>query len=104
MNVAEYLSQQEEWSSRTFGNGARTISITSHIRKELAEIEAEPHDLSEWVDVIILAMDGYWRHGGDPLHLMVDLVSKQQKNFARTWPAHAPDNEVVEHVRTGDIK
>lgn len=102
MTVAEYLSRQEGWSSRTFGHGTRALGITSHIRKELAEIEAKPHDLTEWVDVVILAMDGYWRHGGNPENLMADLVAKQAKNFARTWPSHAPEDEAVEHVRTGE--
>jgi hypothetical protein len=54
---------QREWSEATFGPGVRTLGVTNHIRKELEEIEKDPHDLNEWTDVIILAFDGAWRSG-----------------------------------------
>ena len=97
--LAEYLKRQEEWSARTFGQGTRTLGICKHSSRELTEIGAEPHDLSEWVDVMILAMDGYWRHSGDPKSLMAELQAKQDKNFARQWPAPGPQDEPTEHVR-----
>lgn len=100
--IEEYLRLQWEWSRRTFGPGRRTLGITDHIRKELAEIEAKPDDLSEWVDVAILAMDGYWRHGGKPEAFMDALLAKQRKNFARTWPAPVSEDIAVEHDRTGE--
>lgn len=100
--VAEYVKRQQGWSARTFGPGCRTLGVTAHIEKELAEIRAKPHDLSEWVDVIILAMDGYWRHGGDPQTLMTALQAKQDKNFARKWPAWTSQDQAVEHVRDGE--
>ncbi len=92
------LASQMEWSKRTFGNGRRTIGITKHIEKELAEIRDNPEDLSEWIDVIILAMDGYWRHGGTPDTIMRDLLAKQAKNRTRTYPVTAED-EPSEHLR-----
>lgn len=58
MNLIEYLQKQMAWSAATFGPGQRTKGITEHIREELAEIEQEPLDLFEWVDVVILALDG----------------------------------------------
>ncbi len=36
----------------TFGPGLR-LGVIDHIRKELFEVEADPTDLSRWVDVII---------------------------------------------------
>lgn len=98
MTLEEYLEQQKEWSDRTFGHGLRTVGITRHIEKELAEIRARPHDLSEWADVIILALDGYWRHGGKPADIMEHLAAKQDQNFAREWQAQC-DDEPTEHVR-----
>jgi hypothetical protein len=98
-NLAEYLKRQWEWSARTFGNGRRTLGVTKHIEKEIAEIREKPDDLSEWVDVIILAMDGYWRHGGTPESLLADMQAKQDKNFARTWPTSKSEDEAVEHTR-----
>lgn len=96
--LGEHLEQQKEWSEVTFGPGQRTLGILAHIRKELAEIEASPHDLEEWIDVIQLALDGYWRHGGDPLHIMLDLQAKLAKNKARKWPAILPEDEPTEHI------
>jgi hypothetical protein len=81
--IGDYLKRQIVWSQRTFGNGRRTVGITEHIRKELDEIISEPEDLSEWINVIILALDGYWRHGGLPEQLTLELLKKQDKNFNR---------------------
>lgn len=100
--LAGYLRDQWCWSLHTFGPGKRTKGIIQHIRKELTEIEAKPDDLSEWVDVAILAMDGYWRHGGKPEDLMADLLAKQEKNFARTWPTPTSEDEAVEHDRAAE--
>jgi hypothetical protein len=99
MELQSYLIRQWAWSKQTFGPGKRTGGIIQHIRKELAEIEAKPDDPSEWVDVMILAMDGYWRHGGKPESLMADLQAKQNKNFARKWPTPTSEDVAVEHVR-----
>jgi len=99
ISLAAYLLHQREWSNRTFGPGRRTGGIVQHIEKELREIEAKPTDLSEWVDVIILALDGYWRHGGDPKNIMVDLQAKQIVNFGRRWPAPVAEDVVTEHIR-----
>lgn len=97
--LSRYVDRQREWSARTFGDGRRTLGIANHIRKELLEIEAEPTDLEEWIDVIILAMDGFWRAGGLPDNLARELYRKQSKNFERQWPAHQPEDAAVEHVR-----
>ena len=99
--LGAYLEAQEEWSAKTFGHSTQTLGIVQHIRKELEEIIAKPHDLSEWVDVMILAMDGYWRHGGKPSTIMAALLEKQAKNFARKWPAPGPPDQATEHIRDG---
>lgn len=95
----DYISRQIAWSLQTFGAGQRTRGITNHIRKELLEIEAEPLDLTEWIDVIILALDGAWRTGATPQQIIVALEEKQTVNFARTYPMPASQNETSEHVR-----
>lgn len=97
--LERYLYEQLRWSRLTFGNGRRTVGITAHIAKELAEIRAKPDDVEEWIDVVILALDGYWRAGGTPESLAWDLRAKQDKNFARQWPAQKPEDEATEHVR-----
>jgi hypothetical protein len=98
-DMADYVRAQRLWSGLTFGMGKRTHGITAHIAKELEEIRANPDDLSEWIDVMILAIDGYWRHGGSGMELMNALRAKQLVNFSRKWPSIRPDDEATEHIR-----
>lgn len=102
--IETYYERQIGWSRETFGPALRTMGIIDHIKKELGEIEADPHDLSEWVDVVILAMDGFWRHGGNAGDLFKALIAKQQKNMDRTWPDWRTMSEdaAFEHDRTKD--
>jgi hypothetical protein len=100
--IEAYLRRQQIWSTRTFGEGPRTAGIVKHIEKELAEILAKPLDLTEWIDVVILALDGYWRAGGQPDGVMDYLQAKQNVNFTRTWPAPTDDGEPTEHDRSAE--
>lgn len=99
---AAHLEHQRSWSAETFGPGRRTLGVLDHIRKELAEIEADPDDLSEWVDVVILALDGAWRHGWEPQQIIDAIIAKQAKNEARTWPdwQTMSQDHAIEHDRT----
>lgn len=99
-----YFQRQVAWSLNTFGPAPRTNGILAHIRKELDEVTKAPHDLMEWIDIMILAMDGYHRHGGDPTKLMDLLLAKQQKNFARNWPdwRTMSEDSAIEHDRSGE--
>lgn len=97
---AAHLARQREWSRATFGPGARLAGLLDHIRKELKEIEDDPTDLGEWVDVMILALDGAWRAGWEPQQIVDAIKAKQARNEARTWPdwrTAAPD-KAIEHV------
>ncbi len=102
---AAHLNRQREWSERTFGPGPRTLGVIDHIRKELREIEAEPTSL-EWVDVVILALDGAWRAGHEPQAIIDAIVAKQAKNEARVWPdwRTASPDEAIEHDRASDAR
>ena len=97
--LTDYIKRQEEWSAKTFGHGVRTKGITAHIRKELVEIEAAPHDVEEWIDVVILALDGAWRAGYSPEQIVAALEAKQAKNFKRTYPMPESDDVPSEHIR-----
>lgn len=101
----EHLRRQREFSERTFGPGARTKGVLDHIRKELAEIEDAPDDLGEWVDVVILALDGAWRAGHEPHEIITAIKAKQARNEARSWPdwRTAPADQAIEHVRAPAI-
>jgi hypothetical protein len=99
-----HLLRQREWSEQTFGPGSRAKGVIDHIRKELNEIEADPTDLTEWIDVVILALDGAWRAGGSPQQIIEALVAKQAKNEGRVWPdwRTADPNKAIEHDRSHD--
>lgn len=102
-DFAAHLRNQREWSERTFGPGARTAGVIDHIRKELREIEADPLDVAEWIDVVILALDGAWRAGYSPDQIIGAIRAKQSKNEARAWPdwRTADPDKAIEHVRSG---
>ena len=99
-NLREHLLHQAEWSAKTFGPGERSAGIVDHIRKELLEIEADPYDLTEWIDVVILALDGAWRIGATPEQIIDALVAKQSKNEGRKWPdwRTAEAGKAIEHL------
>lgn len=103
---AAHLAHQATWSEATFGPGPRTKGVCDHIRKELAEIEADPLDLKEWVDVIILAFDGAWRTGATPDEIIAAVKTKQARNEARTWPdwRTADPDKAIEHLRAEAVR
>ena len=100
-SLYRHLVHQKAWSLITFGPGSRNNGITDHIRKELKEIEAQPGDLEEWIDVVILALDGAWRTGASPQEIIDMLVHKSKKNHLRKWPdwRTMSEGQAIEHVR-----
>ena len=103
MTLSNYLQSQARWSIKTFGIGRRTKGICKHIQKELLEIQQQPENTDEWIDVIILGLDGYWRAGGTPESIMKDLQTKQNINFLREYPFPTSEDEPSEHNRTEEI-
>ena len=102
MDLIKHLQRQRKFSEATFGPGARTSGVIDHIQKELAEIEADPLDLEEWVDVILLALDGAWRTGASPQEVADAIDAKMTKNEGREWPdwREVGQGKAIEHVRT----
>ena len=96
-----HLQHQREWSEKTFGPGTRAKGVVDHIRKELIEIDADPKDLTEWIDVVILALDGAWRSGATPQQIIAALIAKQAKNERRTWTdwQTMKEDEAICHVK-----
>lgn len=98
-SLIEFLKIQADWSARTFGPGKRTVGICNHIRSELDEIEAEPDNLEEWIDVIVLALDATWRLGATPESVVRVLMDKQQKNLMRSWGPPPPEDQPSFHLK-----
>lgn len=100
-DLVAHIERQKTWSFETFGPGDNFEGLITHIRKELVEIEAKPHDLTEWIDVIILALDGAYRQGYSAEDIARALLAKQTKNEHRQWPdwRTVPKGEAIEHIR-----
>ena len=101
-DLVTHLHRQIAFSESTFGPGERTVGVVDHIAKELIEVVDGGGELEEWVDVIILALDGEWRSGHTPEQIAAAIVAKQTKNEGRTWPdwRTAEPGKAIEHVRT----
>lgn len=98
MNIRKLIKRQRRWSIETFGSGNRTEGVLRHIEREIAEVRAQPQDLEEWIDLVLLALDGAWRTGASPKQIMKALVAKQDKNFKRKWHP-ASDDQPAEHIK-----
>ena len=97
MDLEQHLIRQMAFSHSTFGPGERTGGVIDHIRKELVEVEGASGEAAEWVDVVILVLDGLTRrlaycNGArkDPAEVAKIacnmIVGKQSRNEARIWP------------------
>lgn len=66
LDLVAHLARQRDFSLRTFGPGERAKMVTDHIEKELAEVRADPSDLFEWIDLVLLSFDGALQQGHSP--------------------------------------
>lgn len=104
-----HLVHQRKWSDKTFGPGRRQAAVIDHITKELQEVLDSNGSLDEWVDVIILALDGATRaavdDGGTVADVLHAVVDKQARNEARTWPdwRSQPSDKAIEHIRAKEV-
>ena len=97
-DLARFFDEKAEWSRGEFGEEYE--GVLDHMAKEFKEVTEKPFDLEEWVDIVLLAMDGACRHAGATgSEFVVALVAKQQKNRARRWLKSREDG-VMEHDRS----
>lgn len=104
VDLAGFFEDKFSWSKATFGLDLPIRGILAHLKKELEEVEAEPNDLEEWVDVLFLALDGAARSGHSGKALIVKMVEKHQKNLRREWKVQSEghfehDRETVENKK-----
>ncbi|WP_297500564.1 dATP/dGTP pyrophosphohydrolase domain-containing protein [Ferrovum sp.] len=100
-DLVAHLHRQREFSLRTFGPGERTEGVLDHIQKEIFEVRENPKDISEWIDIVILALDGALRMGFEPEQIAEALEAKQAKNESRKWPdwRTAEPGKAIQHVK-----
>lgn len=101
MTIEEYCEHHVNWSCTTFGEPTPydAEKLCKHIGLELEEVRNRPADLEEWVDIIILAIDGAWRMGHSPEAIQHALIKKQEKNTYRRWNVNPDSSEPNLHVR-----
>lgn len=118
MDLVAFIKRQRRFSLRAFGEGKRAKGIAEHIHKELEEVDvasgasgASGDELAEWVDVILLAIDGAQRCEIVPAgegklrnptaeEICLALFSKLQINETRKWPAldSTSQDRAIEHL------
>jgi len=100
IDLGRFIDDKAEWSRRTFGIEYNHRRILNHIRKELVEIEEDPSDPMEWVDVIFLALDGLSRQGLWGAQVVALMQDKHKINLGRTFAPFDPHSDQPgEHVR-----
>ena len=101
MNLEHHITRQRAWSNATFGPGYSKERIIDHIKKELVEVQ-ESGELAEWVDIVLLALDGAWRTGATPREICDGIFDKLQINERREWPdwRESDPNRAIEHIRS----
>lgn len=118
MDLKQHLIRQMAFSKATFGPGARTNGVLDHITKELDEVRDSGGSADEWVDLVILSLDGLTRQlsfcnaGDKRIKTSAEIaeiacamiIGKQDRNENRAWPdwrTMSPD-KAIEHDRTSD--
>lgn len=109
LDLEQHLKRQIAFSRATWGPGERRKGVIDHIRKELIEVEQSDGAADEWVDVVILALDGLTRrlvstvddYSDVARRAVAMIVAKQNRNELRDWPdwRTAPAGKAIEHVK-----
>ena len=95
-----FLDNVKKFNNKTFGGFTleeKASSLVKHIRAECVEIEENPTDLDEWIDVVILAMDALLR-AEEPHEILRRWANKMAKNASRDWPEPAADKPMF-HIK-----
>jgi hypothetical protein len=100
-DLVKIIQRQIAWSHKALGPAKNPNRLIDHIRRELVELESTPDDLDEWIDIIILGLDGAWRLDVSPQEICEALIAKIAKNEQRKWPdwRTADPNKAIEHIR-----
>lgn len=110
-DLEAHLTRQMVFSRATFGPGERTDGVLDHLCEEIEEVRQSGGESSEWVDLVILSLDGLTRRlWSCAPHQSADEIAaaacrvirgKQAKNERRDWPdwRTADPGKAIKHVR-----
>lgn len=115
MDLKQHLIRQMAFSKATYGPGPRTNGVLDHLSKEIEEVRESNGSAAEWVDLVILSLDGLTRQlsfcneqthriakSADIAQSACDMiVGKQDRNENRDWPdwRTMSADKAIEHVR-----
>jgi hypothetical protein len=118
MNLQQHLIRQMAFSKATYGPGTRTNGVLDHMVKEIEEVRESNGSSDEWVDLVILALDGLTRQLAfcnehdrriSTSHEIASracaiIQGKQDRNENRDWPdwRTMSQDKAIEHDRTKD--
>lgn len=123
MDFIAYLTRQITFSRGAFGPGRRHKGVVQHIKKELDELEEAEGSPDEWVDLVMLSLDGLTRavrerlragsdtvQGFEPPHDRIArdsaaiILGKLAKNELRDWPdwRGCGEDVAIEHDRSAE--
>lgn len=106
VDLVSHIHRQRAFSIKTFGpigQGQKPEGVIAHILKEIHdELSLDPTSLKEWVDMLILSIDGCIKSGHSAEEIVQALVDKQTRNEQRQWPdwRTMDPSKAIEHVRT----
>lgn len=100
VDIRALAIEHSDWSQRTFGTDDQRgpAGPLAHLAKEAEEARANPSDVSEYADCLLLVIDAARRAGFDIDALLSAASDKLQINRARKWGPPNADGS-VEHVR-----
>ncbi|WP_370656071.1 DUF550 domain-containing protein [Klebsiella pneumoniae] len=97
-NREQVRREHAEWSQATFGN-VGPIGPLKHLRREVLEVIAKPHDLIEWADMQFLLWDAQRRAGINDEKITQAMIEKLAVNKQREWP-EPKDGEPRLHIKS----
>ncbi|MBL1529465.1 DUF550 domain-containing protein, partial [Klebsiella pneumoniae] len=89
--------EHAEWSQATFCN-VGLVGPLKHLRREVLETIAKPHDLIEWADMQFLLWDAQRRAGITDEQITQAMIDKLAVNKQREWP-EPKDGEPRLHIK-----
>jgi hypothetical protein len=93
-----FQAENGAWADETFGPSLSPDSTIAHLKKEVEELVADPSNVTEYADCMILLIDAA-RRVGITMDLLLDHCwAKLEINIRRKWGP--PDKDgIIEHIK-----
>jgi hypothetical protein len=99
---SRYLQELQDkiaaFNERTFP-GQTVHGVANHLAKEAGELAAEPGDLMEQADVLILLLQVCHKQGVSGSELLRNAFTKVEINEKRDWPKEPAEDGTFQHTK-----